>query len=217
MRYSLGLTLAGVGLVTIACGTSNQGTGSGNTPDASVLGAGGNALGGDGSTGNTGGTTSADGTASGSGETGRVVGMTAAINAVRQGVGTSPPIADVTWSSQIANVAQTYANQLASQGCTNLVPSQNRTYGENLAEFGGQAATPTDVVALWASKGKCWTPGPINAGDKCTCPNNGCGDYTQLVWRKTTEVGCGVATCPNSEVWVCDFAPPGNYVGQTAY
>lgn len=211
MRFSLGLMLAAVQTVTMACSTSHQGAPSGSAPDGSIRGAGGSALEGGGSTGGSGGTTS------GSGETGRVVGITSAINAIRHGVSVSPPIPDVTWSSQIAAVAQAYANQLALQGCMTLVPSQNRGYGENLAEFGGQVATPADVVALWAKDGTCWTPGPFKTGDKCTCANNACGDYTQLVWRKTTEVGCGVATCQNSEVWVCNFAPPGNYLGQSAY
>src|SRR5712691_6171246 len=44
-----------------------------------------------------------------------------------------------------------------------------------------------------------------------------CGYYTQIVWRDTREVGCGVARGPGREVWVCDYSPPGNWVGRRPY
>ena len=40
------------------------------------------------------------------------------------------------------------------------------------------------------------------------------GHFTQLVWRGTREVGCGVAHCKDLDVWVCQYAPPGNVQGQ---
>jgi pathogenesis-related protein 1 len=44
-----------------------------------------------------------------------------------------------------------------------------------------------------------------------------CGHYTQIVWRDTTSVGCAAQSCPQGEIWVCDYSPPGNYVGQHPY
>jgi hypothetical protein len=54
-----------------------------------------------------------------------------------------------------------------------------------------------------------------------------CGHYTQLVWRATTRVGCATQVCdrnspfgsrfPTWQLWVCNYAPPGNYVGQRPY
>jgi pathogenesis-related protein 1 len=189
-----------------------------------VAGGGGTASGGTGAggTGGTGGTAGTGGTTGATGETGRLVGMTDATNKVRQSVTTptpSPALPNMTWSPDIAKIAQAYADTLASQGC-NLVHSHVAGYGENLAEFGGKAATPADVVAGWASEGACYTYGPISQNDSCPCtPSSGgaCGHYTQLVWRGTTELGCGVATCPGKEVWVCNYKPPGNYIGQKPY
>jgi hypothetical protein len=97
--------------------------------------------------------------------------------------------------------------------------------GENLAYYGGKAATPEDAVAGWAGEVTCWTYGEFMKSDDCnaTCVaaqhSNGCGHYTQLVWRNTTEVGCGVATCTsgNEEIWVCNYKAPGNYINQKPY
>lgn len=172
-----------------------------------------------GGTSSSGGTVAAGGTSNpGAGEAGHLVGMTDAVNAVRAGVVTSTPLPNMTWSTAIASVAQAYADQLASSGC-NLVHSGNPSYGENLAWFGGQAAAASAVVALWASESACYTYGLFATTDSCQgCA--GCGHYTQLVWRNTTQIGCGFAQCPGtqySEVWVCNFSPPGNYVGQAPY
>jgi len=44
-----------------------------------------------------------------------------------------------------------------------------------------------------------------------------CGHYTQIVWRDTKELGCGVARGGDREIWVCDYSPPGNYQGRLPY
>ena len=44
-----------------------------------------------------------------------------------------------------------------------------------------------------------------------------CGHYTQVVWANTLSVGCGVAVCPTGTIVVCNYAPPGNYVGEKPY
>jgi pathogenesis-related protein 1 len=100
-----------------------------------------------------------------------------------------------------------------------MVHSNRDGFGDNLAWFGGAAGgSAQKAVSLWASEGACYNYGPITTNDSCPCVQGGaCGHYTQIVWRNTTEVGCGMATCADSEIWVCNFRPPGNYVGQTPY
>ncbi|MCI5224143.1 MAG: SCP-like extracellular, partial [Candidatus Electrothrix sp. AR4] len=45
-----------------------------------------------------------------------------------------------------------------------------------------------------------------------------CGHYTQVVWKTTMEVGCGMATCNDkSQIWVCQYTPQGNMVGEKPY
>ena len=38
------------------------------------------------------------------------------------------------------------------------------------------------------------------------------GHFTQVVWKATTRVGCGIAMSNNGKVYaVCQYTPPGNY------
>jgi hypothetical protein len=147
----------------------------------------------------------------------RLAGMTDAHNAVRAATAASPPIPGLVWSEELADVAQAYATRIA--GTCELVHSHG-PYGENLALFGGRHADAAMVVNLWADEEKCWTFGPFMRGDECSADCDACGHYTQLVWRSTQLVGCGVADCPGSgqrEIWVCNYDSPGNVIGRLAY
>jgi pathogenesis-related protein 1 len=160
-----------------------------------------------------------------------MVGITAAHNVVRARImnpAPSPALPPLTWSTDLAKTAQAYADKLASGGnCLNLVHSMAPGLGENLAGYQGKAATTTEVVEGWAGEEACYTFGKFMSDDKCdmTCTtqqhSNGCGHYTQVVWRNTTQVGCGMGMCGTGrsagEVWVCNYKAPGNYVGQKAY
>jgi pathogenesis-related protein 1 len=187
----------------------------------------------------------ADG-ANGNPESGRLAGITAAHNAVRAMVQTATPLPPLTWSQTLADYAQQWATGLASNASTCAAP-QHRPgselaaldYGENLSVFGGtgggkrDGSTPVSVstavqaVNSWAAEEMCWTYGTISGTEKCdkTCTNSlhsdGCGHYTQVVWRKSTQVGCGVATCKNGsiteDIWICNYAPAGNFLRQLPY
>ncbi|KAL6483635.1 hypothetical protein MHYP_G00085070 [Metynnis hypsauchen] len=62
--------------------------------------------------------------------------------------------------------------------------------------------------------------------DTNTCSENQmCGHYTQIVWAKTTNVGCAAHICEtvkglyfqNATMLVCNYFPPGNVIGQKPY
>lgn len=163
------------------------------------------------------------GTSSGGGtETGVFVGTTAAHNTERATVG-SPSL---TWSNGLAAYAQNWADTIAAD-C--VMRHSGGRYGENIAAFGSSAgpplSSPQKVVDYWSSEKSCWTYGTIEGTEQCNAScvaqlsSNGCGHYTQVVWKNTQRVGCGRSTCKsgNWEFWVCSYDPPGNIVGQTPY
>ena len=130
--------------------------------------------------------------------------MLVAQDAVRDRVGTAP----LKWSAQLASVAQQWADRLIENG--QFVHSHNPKYGENLYEIEGAAATPAEVVRRWA--------GEVRDYDYRSNSCHGvCGHYTQIVWGDTREVGCAVARAGGREVWVCEYDPPGNWVGHKPY
>ncbi len=120
-------------------------------------------------------------------------------------------VPNLTWSDSLAAGAQEWANQLAAQG-GNLVHSSGN-YGENLFGGGGKAWGPTDAVNSWGSEKQLYNGDPINDTNYMQV-----GHYTQMVWRSTTEVGCGVATsAEGNTVWVCRYSPPGNMQGEKPF
>jgi pathogenesis-related protein 1 len=130
--------------------------------------------------------------------------MVAAHDAVRKRVGEAP----LRWSAELAIVARQWADRLIANG--QFVHSHNPKYGENLYEIEGAVATPVEVVRAWAEEVRDYDYGTNSCQGVC-------GHYTQIVWRDTREVGCAVARAGRREVWVCEYDPPGNWVGRKPY
>jgi len=130
--------------------------------------------------------------------------MLDAHNAVRARVGVPPLI----WSAALAEAAQDWADYLIATGA--FFHSPDNRYGENLYAISGGAAAPNEVVSAWAGEAAQYDI----RSNACT---GVCGHYTQIVWRTTRELGCALATDVEREVWVCEYNPPGNYVGSRPY
>jgi uncharacterized protein YkwD len=129
--------------------------------------------------------------------------IVAAHNSYRAKAG-SPPLA---WSDSLATRAQKWATSLIERGA---FAHQRGQFGENLFEISGGHATPASVVGAWMSEEANYN----RETNSCTAR---CGHYTQVVWRTTKLVGCGVAGDSKREVWVCDYDPPGNVIGERPY
>lgn len=61
------------------------------------------------------------------------------------------------------------------------------------------------------------------ASNRCA-PGKMCGHYTQLAWRQTSKIGCGLVMCDPLPDYgrlgynlACNFMPGGNIVGQRPY
>src|SRR5260221_9308707 len=153
-----------------------------------------------------------DATDPGDPEPGILKGITRAHNEVRATVG----VAGLTWDPTIAEAASTYAAKCVFQH------SGTPGLGENLSAYappGGHASSAP--VNDWAAERANY-----NYANNTCAANQVCGHYTQVVWKSSLRLGCAVQSCstnspfmgfPNWEFWVCNYAPPGNFVGQRPY
>ena len=162
------------------------------------------------------------GSGSGSGNTGDpeppdMVGMTAAHNAARAAVQpqATPPLPPMAWSSTIAASAQAFTTNCVFADTTGA-------YGSN-AFAGTGTNTPAEVVAAWVGEDANYD----YATNTCAAGQM-CGHYTQVVWRDSVGLGCGMTNCMKNspftndgtgawQLWVCNYSPAGNYVGEKPY
>ncbi|XP_048236002.1 pathogenesis-related protein PR-1 [Ricinus communis] len=125
----------------------------------------------------------------------------AAHNIVRSVFGLPP----LRWNRKLARYARRWANQRA--GDCALQHSPNSPYGENLFWSLKGNWGPREVVKVWADEYIFYDP----IRNECI---NGemCGHYTQIIWRKTEELGCGRVQCGDDKgfLYVCSYNPPGN-------
>ena len=137
----------------------------------------------------------------------------------------------ISWSNQLEQKAQRWAQQLKQSNQCRMKhsgPGENLYWASprktaNSKDAAGnwiwhsapQAIKAGFVVDRWASE-KAWYDYSTNS---CNAPSgSSCGHYTQVVWSDSTEVGCAKAICDNgAQVWVCNYAPSGNYVGRRPY
>jgi len=108
-------------------------------------------------------------------------------------------VPDLAWSDGLASSAQEWAD-----GCR--IPMVHSGAGENLAYGFGSIGAAIDA----------W----YNEVDKYDYDNPGfsgeTGHFTQIVWKSTQSLGCAAGNCPdvNGGYYVCQYDPPGNYIGQ---
>jgi uncharacterized protein YkwD len=112
--------------------------------------------------------------------------------------------APLTWSAALAASAQRWADRLRDAGCA-FAHSQTQ-HGENLAAGTSGTLTPEAVVTMWYRE--------VAAYDfRGGAFSMETGHFTQVVWRGTTQLGCGRSSCRGLDVWVCQYDPPGNMLG----
>jgi len=169
-------------------------------------------------------TTTLPGPSCGDAEAPGVSGITRAHDAVRanpsldsNGVtqpAPNPPLSPLCYSASVATTAQGWAD-----GCRFMHNAGRGNLGENIYAVTGAAfpTTPTDAVTSWSAEAQYYD----YATNSCSAPNppGTCGHYTQVVWRDTGTVGCGIQVCTTNSpfagftTWtfvVCDYQPPGN-------
>jgi pathogenesis-related protein 1 len=126
------------------------------------------------------------------------------------------------WSDTIAASAQAWATHLTTSDTFGHSPREQRNgNGENIAFVPHGSEDPVRrAVMLWVSEKQNWHGGVMSQDNFLNT-----GHYTQMVWSSTTQIGCGIATEITNypyqgSTWdylVCQYAPPGNYMGQAPY
>ncbi|XP_076109171.1 peptidase inhibitor 16-like [Mytilus galloprovincialis] len=114
------------------------------------------------------------------------------------------------WDYTAANVAQKWADQCVFKHSTNK-------YGENLF-----VTTAQDVYKAMDQSVNSWFNEVRFYNYNYNCYSDTCfkkvGHYTQLVWAKTSLLGCGIRKCnkvigtvmSNAYLVVCNYSPAGN-------
>ncbi|GLC77462.1 hypothetical protein PLESTF_001938500 [Pleodorina starrii] len=136
----------------------------------------------------------------------------------------------LTWSASLAAASAAYAQVLADSGCV-LKHSLGRDYGENLMWLQGYPkpdATCTVAAKAWYGEVRDYD---FDA-DQPFADNwsKGIGHFTQLVWRGTSSMGCGVgladaalpigggrAITGGCKIIVCRYKAPGNVATDMAF
>jgi len=108
----------------------------------------------------------------------------------------------LSWSASIAKSALAVADKCVFEHSAT-------SYGENLATGTTGGYSAPDFVNDWYSE--------ISAYDFASGASTGgdIGHFTQVVWKATKHVGCGLTHCGDgNDLLVCQYSPAGNVDGQ---
>jgi hypothetical protein len=137
--------------------------------------------------------------------------LLAAHNIERAALGVPP----LQWNDRLAADARGWANALAATGRFEHSPDEpgQAPEGENLWAGTPRAFSPEAMVHLWASEKRDYQPGIFPNNSRSGDVEN-VGHYTQLIWRRSQQVGCATAVGVREEVLVCRYSAAGNVYGE---
>uniref|UniRef100_A0A7S1BGG5 SCP domain-containing protein n=1 Tax=Corethron hystrix TaxID=216773 RepID=A0A7S1BGG5_9STRA len=133
-----------------------------------------------------------------------------------------PAVADMIkleWDEELAQSSKKHAEK-----CVWKHSAADGSYGENLA---AAASTADNLGFLTLKNGiENWYAEHTDYTYESRSCDAVCGHYTQMVWAKTTRIGCAWQLCgpglinqnyPFQSILVCQYAPAGNWNGQFPY
>jgi hypothetical protein len=135
-------------------------------------------------------------------------------NEYRQRVGSQA----LRWNAALAQQAQDWANacELRTDPDRNSKSAEFTQVGESVAFGGGAPIILEMLTAIWTDQAAVYGYARPLAVDQL----NATGNYTQMVWSTTTDVGCGwFEQCEgiHNFALVCRYGPAGNILARSPY
>jgi hypothetical protein len=115
----------------------------------------------------------------------------------------------LSWDCKLADLAQAWAARGVFEH------RDGNPFGENIFVSSNADTPPTAAVNNWMREKSFWNNKTAACQDGKVCTH-----YTQLVWKQTTQVGCGINRKAPGKwkfLLVCNFNPQGNFPGVVAY
>lgn len=109
------------------------------------------------------------------------------------------------WECKLAETAQKWANGSV------FAHREDSFYGENIFVSSVANESVSSMMAGWLGEKNYWQ----NKSGKCT-KGKTCTHYTQIVWKTTARIGCGVNHSAKGKwklMFVCNYDPTGNTGG----
>nr|P35787.1 RecName: Full=Venom allergen 5; AltName: Full=Allergen Ves vi V; AltName: Full=Antigen 5; Short=Ag5; AltName: Full=Cysteine-rich venom protein; Short=CRVP; AltName: Allergen=Ves vi 5 [Vespula vidua] len=136
--------------------------------------------------------------------------------------GPQPPaknMNNLVWNDELANIAQVWASQ-CNYGHDTCKDTEKYPVGQNIAKRSTTAAlfdSPGKLVKMWENEVKDFNPNIEWSKNNLKKT----GHYTQMVWAKTKEIGCGSVKYVKDEWYthylVCNYGPSGNFRNEKLY
>lgn len=127
-------------------------------------------------------------------------------------------LAPLTWNAGLAAGAAAWAKHLADTGERgHSKPADRGNSGENIWAGTEGAFGYYEMMLGWLGEKDDFVDGTFPAVKKTAGGWHVVGHYSQMVWRNTTEIGCGLATGGGSDILVCRYNPGGNRIGEKPY
>ncbi len=139
--------------------------------------------------------------------------MLDAHNAARAAVKVPP----LTWDEALSRDAASYARDLARSGKFEHAkqPRGPAAQGENLWKGTRSAYRYEEMAGHWVAEKRDYLNRPI-PNISATGRFVDVGHYAQIIWSRTTRIGCALASNAREDVLVCRYSPAGNVMRQVA-
>ena len=132
-------------------------------------------------------------------------------NLERAAVGTPP----LVWDPDLASAAQEYAEGLATSGVLQHSPRNTRPGQRENLWMGPKGLYDQEaMVGSWASEKSMFQAGAFPNVSR-TANWADVAHYTQMIWRDTRRMGCGLGSSAGFDFLVCRYSPAGNIDGRT--